>query len=108
MSPLHGRARNAQVPERPTAPPPPPPAPRHVVEIAQAHAVADLALRKAAAFDDLARWLTEQSGAAEYTDAMGPEWVVSTVKGRVGSLIEDGRDFRAGKRRPAWLRRTGW
>lgn len=71
-------------------------------------AVADLALRKAAAFDDLARWLTAQAGTAEYTDAMGPQWVVSNLKGKLAPLIEDGRDFRAGRRRPAWLRRGGW
>jgi hypothetical protein len=64
--------------------------------------------RKAAAFDDLARWLTEQSGGVEYTDAMGPEWVASTIKGRLASLIKDGIDFRAGRRAPTWLRRSGW
>lgn len=67
-----------------------------------------LALRKAAAFDDLARWLTAQAGTAEYTDAMGPEWVVSNLKSKLATLIEDGRAFRAGRRRPEWLRRHGW
>jgi hypothetical protein len=117
VSPLHGRARGAQVPERPTSPPEPPPPPGPAgasyepVDPARWEAVlrlVEMDRRKAAAFDDLAQWITTQAGNAEYTDAMGPEWVVSTIKSRVGTLIEDGRDFRAGRRRPAWLRRGGW
>jgi hypothetical protein len=91
--------------ERPELPPPAGAShPDHHI----AGKIADTVLRKAAAFDDLSRWLAEQSGAPHYTDAMGPEWVVSTLKDKLTSLIEDGHDFRSGRRRPAWLRRSGW
>jgi hypothetical protein len=100
------RGWQAHPTDRPTEPPPPP-GPAGASD-ADRYAAGDLALRKAAAFDDLARWLTEQSGGVEYTDAMGPEWVASTIKGRLASLIKDGIDFRAGRRAPTWLRRSGW
>jgi hypothetical protein len=108
VSPDRGRARNARPPEPPTTPPPPPPAPRAPFPPATAAEAGALALRKAAAFDDLAKWITEESGGAYYTDAMGPEWVVSTIKSRVGSMLEDARDFRAGRRLPTFRRRVGW
>jgi hypothetical protein len=107
VTPPRGTANsNGNVPDKPTTPPPPP---GHLVATnGHAQAIAELALRKAAAFDDLARWLTQQSGGAQYTDAMGPEWVVSTIKSRLASLLEDGRDFRAGRRLPTFRRRVGW
>lgn len=67
--------------------------------------VADLALRKVAAFDSLTTWLGIQIG-MEWSSSVDPAWIDMTIRGQLTSLIIDGREAR--KLRQPWMRRLGW
>lgn len=71
--------------------------------------VADLALRKAAAFDEFTRWLGGEIG-MEWSTVMTPEWVMSMLRTTLTSRLSAMRGMNDGNRarRMPWLRRTGW